>query len=124
MRPSPSTTDSGGIAMKRDAVAVLAGLTLLVVAGAAPIAKAAGGAPVTVFATGLDAPRGLTFGPDGDLYVAEGGRGGSTTTSPADCEQVPSPIGPYSGGMTARISRVSPAGVVSTVVDGLPSSQT
>src|SRR5688572_32997010 len=31
----------------------------------------------TVVMTGLDNPRGLTFGKDGALYVAEAGRGGS-----------------------------------------------
>jgi hypothetical protein len=81
-------------------------------------------ATVTVFASGLDNPRGLKFGPDGDLYVAEGGLGGLQTTLPGDCDQVPFPIGPYSGGFTARISRISPAGVRTTVVDGLASSQT
>lgn len=60
----------------------LAGLLLLLAAagplGASPAAAmpaAASRLPanVTVFATGLDNPRGLAFGRDGDLYVAEGG---------------------------------------------------
>ncbi len=78
---------------------------------------------VTVFATGLNNPRGLTFGPDGNLYVAEGGTGGTNSTV-GQCTQVVPPVGPYTGGFTARISKISPAGVLTTVVDNLPSSQT
>ena len=78
---------------------------------------------VTVFATGLNNPRGLTFGPDGYLYVAEGGLGGTDSTI-GICDQVIPPIGPYTGGFTASISKIDPSGVVSIVADSLPSDQT
>lgn len=81
-------------------------------------------AKITVFATGLNNPRGLKFGPDHALYVAEGGRGGNRMTSPSDCQQVLPPIGPYSGDFTASIARISRDGRVRRVAEGLPSSQT
>ncbi len=76
----------------------------------------------SLFSSGFNSPRGLKFGPDGYLYVAEGGLGGSNITT---CTQVVPPVGPYLGSQTgARISRVDHDGVRSTFVDGLPSNQT
>ena len=78
--------------------------------------------PPTVFASGLLYPRGLAFGPDGALYVAEAGTvPGHTTLTVGQCEQVPAPLGPFRGGATGRISRVDAAGTRSTVASGLPS---
>lgn len=75
-----------------------------------------------VFATGLNNPRGLKFGPDGYLYVAEAGIGGTHTST--TCTQVIPPIGPYLGSTTgSRILRVDAHGNVSTWVDNIPSSQ-
>ncbi len=79
-------------------------------------------ANVSVFATGLDNPRGLKFGPDGELYVAEGGAAGTASTIGV-CDQVPAPVGPYTGGFTSRISKIDHHGNVSTVIDNLPSSE-
>jgi hypothetical protein len=77
----------------------------------------------SVFATGLNNPRGLKFGPDGNLYVAEGGVGGTNSTV-GICDQVPG-AGPYLGSDTgARISKIDHWGVRSTVVDKIPSSTT
>jgi len=77
---------------------------------------------VSVFATGLNSPRGLKFGPDGNLYVAEAGLGGTSSTQ-GQCDQVIPPVGPYLGGNTARILEINPSGVVSTLVENLPSTE-
>ena len=81
-------------------------------------------ADVSTFATGLNNPRGLTFGPDGQLYVAEGGIGGTNSTD-GQCDQVIPPVGPYTGSNDgARIVRINHSGGIESVAEDLPSSQT
>ena len=106
-------------AWKRFAALSVLSLSFVTLAGAQS-------ANVSVFASGFNNPRGLKFGPDGYLYVAEGGAGG-TLSSVGKCPQAAGPPdgpGPYTGGFTARISRVDARGNVSTVAENLPSSQT
>jgi hypothetical protein len=102
-------------------IAAVAVMTVFVVPVSAR-AQAVTQSKVTVAATGLNNPRGLAFGENGVLYVAEGGTGGSASTV-GQCPQAEG-VGPYTGGFTASISRVSRHGTTTVVASGLPSSQT
>jgi hypothetical protein len=78
---------------------------------------------VTPYATGLTSPRGLTFGPDGSLYVAEAGTGGPILArDDAACPSVFNVFSPYSGGYTGRVVRIRRDGTQQTVADNLPST--
>ena len=87
---------------------------------------AAGAANWSVYAQGFNNPRELKFGPDGLLYVAEGGTGGTDSTV-GQCTQAAGPPagpGPYKGSPTGgRISKVV-NGTRVTVNDKFASSQT
>jgi sugar lactone lactonase YvrE len=78
------------------------------------LAAAAANAAPTVVATGLDNPRGLAFGADGTLYVAEAGRGG---TGPCFTNSEPTFV---CFGTTGAITQVR-HGAQSRLVTGLPS---
>jgi hypothetical protein len=89
-----------------------------VVAGLAPAPSVAQEPKGFTVATGLNGARGLRFGPDGALYIAEAGTGGMNSSG---CKQVVPPVGPYTGGNSGRISKVS-HGKLPTVASGFPSA--
>ncbi|HYX45719.1 MAG TPA: ScyD/ScyE family protein [Sphingomicrobium sp.] len=94
------------------------------VARAPTVVRGAAAPTVEIYASGFNNPRGLKFGPDGALYVAEGGAGGTASTV-GICDQVIAPLGPYSGTTTGgRITRVDSNGNKSTVTNRFPSSET
>ena len=114
----------------RGSASILVGAIASSLLVAGNVATAAGHQPnasaaiVSTFAAGLNNPRGLKFGPDGNLYVAEGGLGGTNSTI-GQCTQVIPDVGPYTGSQDgARISKIDTNGVRTTFVDNLPSSQT
>jgi hypothetical protein len=92
-------------------------LALLIAVGALAAAFSGGGAavtpPGTVVMSGLDNPRHLAFGPEGALYVAEAGRGGS-----GPCIFIRGAT--QCAGPTGGVSRLW-HGAQERVVDGLPS---
>ena len=90
--------------------AFVTGLSLAVL----PVVPAgAQSTPWRVIASGLDSPRGLGFAPNGTLYVAEAGVGGS-----GPC--VPHPLGQICYGATGAVTQVQ-RGHQTRVLTGLPS---
>jgi hypothetical protein len=98
--------------MHRICLAIVAAICSLV---AVTAAGAVATPPFSAVMTGLDNPRGLNFGPDGALYVAEAGRGGTQPCFP-DPEGGPGQF----AGLTGAVSRLR-HGVQARVVTGLPS---
>ena len=88
--------------------------------------KSGGTATMATFATGLNHPRGLKFGPDGNLYVAEAGTGATSTTGTISCPELQPPVpffSPIYGSPTGgRVSKINASGIRTTVVDNLPTS--
>jgi len=77
----------------------------------------AGGGGLKVVADGLDNPRGIGFGPDGALYVAESGSGGP---GPENCIQSPEGGAPACFGRTGAVTRITRRSQ-HRVLTGLPS---
>ena len=81
----------------------------------APVSVFANPETIAVIATGLNNPRGLNFGPEGALYVAEAGSGGA-----GPCAEGPEGLRCY--GTTGSITRIDlSSGTVKRVATGLPS---
>lgn len=108
--------------MSRNSIALFVLPALLAAASINPLpVNAQLSSNAHVVASGLEAPRGLKFSPDGDLYVAEAGTGGTNSTV-GMCPQVVPPVGPYHGGLNARISKFDKHWNRTTVASGFPST--
>lgn len=113
-------------------MAAVASSTTVQAAGFPAVPATEPGVRVEVIADGLHDPRGLTFGPGNELYVAEAGTTVGTFVPPPPpapaepptrtrCE-VYWPVGPKTAGYTGRVSRIDKRGRPHVVADNLPSS--
>jgi hypothetical protein len=98
-------------------VALLATLVMPVAAQESTPVSGVQGGSLTVVASGLTNPRGVTWAADGTLYVAQAGKGGEMLGTPT----APPPVGPFQGGPTASIVRIE-NGCPAIVAGDLPSS--
>jgi hypothetical protein len=119
------------------AAAVLAAVTLAACDGRSPdspaptapdLGRTAAAAGPQVVVSGLWFPRGFAFGRDGAIYVAEAGvPEGNEMSTIGQCAQVPGAPGPgpgpWVGGFTGRISRVTMRGERTTIASALPSAR-
>lgn len=94
------------------------GVAWVLVMLAGSVSTASAQAPV-VMAQGLDNPRGLSFGPDGAIYVVEAGRGGTS----ALCLANPTGPGQRCYGPTGAVTRILTGTPLqqARVLTGLPS---
>ena len=105
--------------MRKHSLAIFVGSCAL--AGVSTPGRATGGPGVTVVMSGLDNPRGLAFGPEGALYVAEAGRGPSDPSCFTNTGCACVILGQrFCAGPTGAITRLSD-GVQERVAVGLPS---
>ena len=84
--------------------------------------RATSDAIVTQVASGLNDPRGIVFGRQKNMYVAEAGIGGGALSTIGLCDQVSPPVGPVVGGTTGRVVEIV-GGVPVAVADRLPSAE-
>ncbi len=97
---------------RRRALGALVAIGALGIAGVLPVAAQPPG--WTIVADGLAGPRGLTLGPDGTLYVAISGTGGS------ECFDHPV-FGKACVGTSSGIVAIGTDGTIVPLVSGLPS---
>jgi len=76
-----------------------------------------------VFYDGLAYPRSLKFDADGNLYVAEAGNAGEEKIAADTCPDFESAFMPYFMGNSSRVSRITPDGKRTTVIDAIPSAR-